>query len=215
MPNDPAALRLVKHDSSDRETVSRFIRSRFRAEYDAALPTLMPQLFSLKNPQGETFAAFGLREAAASRLYMECYLDEPVERRISTLAGRSVARDAIVEVGNLAAHPGGARAMIAMLTLHLYAAGFEWVTFTGVAKLRAAFHRLGLQPIELAKATPERLGSDAERAAWGRYFEGKPIVMAGNVATGQRALTRAAAAAAPQSRCAAALAGMVAGMVVL
>ena len=183
-------LRLFQHQSHDRDGVSQFIRNRFLNDYDARLDHLMPLLFSLRGAEDQIVAAFGLREATTSRLFMECYLDEPVEQRISALAGRPVARDGIVEVGNLAARPGGARSMIAVLTRHLYAAGFEWVTFTGVSALRAAFHRLGLHPIELARATPERL-TPAERLAWGRYFEGRPMVMAGNIAEGYRALLRA------------------------
>ena len=183
-------LRLFQHQSHDRDGVSQFIRNRFLNDYDARLDHLMPLLFSLRGAEDQIVAAFGLREATTSRLFMECYLDEPVEQRISALAGRPVAREGIVEVGNLAARPGGARSMIAVLTRHLYAAGFEWVTFTGVSALRAAFHRLGLHPIELARATPERL-TPAERLAWGRYFEGRPIVMAGNIAEGYQALLRA------------------------
>jgi len=183
-------LRLLQHESHDRDGVSQFIRNRFLNDYDARLDHLMPLLFSLRGAEDQIVAAFGLREATTSRLFMECYLDEPVEQRISALAGRPVAREGIVEVGNLAARPGGARSMIAVLTRHLYAAGFEWVTFTGVSALRAAFHRLGLHPIELARATPERL-TPAERLAWGRYFEGRPMVMAGNIAEGYRALLRA------------------------
>jgi hypothetical protein len=185
-----SGYRLMQHAAGDLEGVSQFIRNRFLKDYDARLSHLMPLLFSLRDAEDQIVAAFGLREAATSRLFMECYLDQPVEQRIAALAGRPVARDGIVEVGNLAARPGGARSMIAVLTAHLYESGFEWVTFTGVATLRSAFHRLGLQPMELARATPDRLTA-AERAAWGRYFEGRPVVMAGNVSQGYHALARA------------------------
>jgi hypothetical protein len=184
-------LTLVEHAAHDRAAVSAFIRGRFMKDHDAELTHLMPQLYSLATAAGQMIAGFGLREAAHSRLFMECYLDEPVEARIARLAGRAVDRARIVEVGNLAARPGGARAMIALLTRHLYEHDFEWVTFTGVARLRAAFHRLGLQPLEIARATPERL-SESERRAWGRYFESRPIVMAGHVPSGFRALFRQA-----------------------
>jgi len=183
-------LILAEHPAHDRAAVSQFILSRFRRDYDARLTHLMPRLFSLSTPEGEMMAAFGLREAAETKLFMECYLDEPVEARIARLAGRTVARERIVEVGNLAARPGGARAMIALLTRHLYELDFEWVTFTGVALLRAAFQRLSLHPLEIARATPDRL-SETERQAWGRYFEGRPIVMAGHVPSGYRVLSRA------------------------
>jgi len=184
--NSWTALHLTEHPEADCETVSQFIRDRFARDHDAHLTHLMPRLFSIAASDGEMIAAFGLREAAAP-LFMECYLDEPVEDRISRLSGRRVRREAIIEVGNMAARLGGARAMITALTAHLHAAGFEWVTFTGVATLRAAFRRLGLHPIEIAAARPERL-SETERQSWGRYFESKPIVMAGYVPHGYQVL---------------------------
>ena len=184
-------LILAEHGAHNRETVSQFIRNRFIKDHDANLTHLMPRLFSLSKADGQMVAAFGLREAAVERLFMECYLDEPVEARIGRLAGRKVSRAGIIEVGNLAADPGGARAMIALLTRHLHELDFEWVTFTGVARLRSAFRRLGLHPLEIAQATPDRL-SETERRAWGRYFESRPIVMAGHVTTGYRVLTRVA-----------------------
>jgi len=188
MPHrDHAGLSLLRHESDDRAAVSEFIRAKFLKDHGAHLHHLMPHLFSLRRPGGEIVAAFGLREAAQERLFMECYLDEPVESRIARLSGREVARDRIIEVGNLAASPGGARAMIAALTRHLYETGTEWVTFTGVLALRHAFRRLGLRPLSIAAATPDRL-SDAERALWGRYFESRPIVMAGYVPHGYRML---------------------------
>ena len=182
-----AGLTLVRHDGADRVDVSAFIRRKFLNDHGAHLQHLMPDLFSLRRPDDTIVAAFGLREAASEQLFMECYLDEPVECRIARLSGREVARGRIIEVGNLAAAPGGARAMIVALTTHLQAAGIEWVTFTGVLALRHAFRRLGLRPLSIAAATPDRL-SEAERALWGRYFESRPIVMAGYVPHGYRML---------------------------
>jgi hypothetical protein len=205
MPNRGGRLSteliLAEHDADDRPAVEQFIRSRFLRDHDAELSHLMPRLFSLSNADGQMVAGFGLREASKARLFMECYLDEPVEARIARLAGRPVRRERVIEVGNLAAHPGGARSMITLLTQHLYDLDFEWVTFTGVTRLRSAFRRLGLQPLEIAAATPERL-TESERKAWGRYFESLPIVMAGHVSSGYRVLrsggrTRSIAAHAP------------------
>jgi hypothetical protein len=183
-------LILTEHGRHDRAAVAQFILNRFLRDHGAQLSHLMPRLFSLSTPTGEMVAAFGLREAGYERLFMECYLDEPVETRLARMAGRRVARAGIIEVGNLAAQPGGARSMIALLTQHLHELDFEWVVFTGVARLRSAFRRLGLNPLEIARATPSRLG-EAERSAWGRYFDSRPIVMAGHVPSGYRVLTRA------------------------
>ena len=182
-------LRLIEHGAENSAAVEGFIRDRFFEDYRAKLTHLMPRLFSVSDTSDRMVAAFGLREAAKSRLFMECYLDEPIEERIQRLTARKVAREHIIEVGNLAALPGGARSMIAMLTRHLYELGFEWVTFTGVALVRAAFLRRGLNPLVIAQATPDRLTA-SERLAWGRYFEGRPIVMAGHIPNGYRTLCR-------------------------
>jgi hypothetical protein len=209
MPHrDHAGLRLLRHESEDRAAVSEFIRAKFMKDHGARLDHLMPMLFSLRRPDDAIVAAFCLREAAQERLFMECYLDEPVERRIARLSGREVARARIIEVGNLAASPGGARAMITALTRHLHEAGIEWVTFTGVLALRHAFRRLGLRPLSIAAATPDRL-TESERALWGRYFDSRPVVMAGYVPHGHRMLMQhkarawqAALAAEPHEVCA-------------
>ena len=186
-PRIDTDLKLIEHNAGNSEMVERFIRDRFFEDYRAKLTNLMPRLFSLSDGSDRMVAAFGLREAASSRLFMECYLDEPIEDRIERLVARKVSREHIIEVGNLAALPGGARSMIGLLTRHLYELGFEWVTFTGVAVVRAAFLRLGLNPLVIAQATPDRL-SATERLAWGRYFEGRPIVMAGHIPNGYRML---------------------------
>jgi hypothetical protein len=133
--------------------------------------------------------AFGLREAALAPLFMEQYLDQPVEQVVSAHAGGPVARHRIVEVGNLVTDLGGARQMIISLTHYLHRHGFDWVVFTGVASLRAAFTQLGLRPFFLAMAEPGRL-SDDERACWGRYFTARPQVMGGHIAAGYLALTQ-------------------------
>lgn len=174
----------------DRADVENLIRTRFRRSFGADLHSLMPRLFVLRDGAGDTLCTFGLREAGRSPLYMEQYLDEPVEAALSRLSGRSVRRDRVIEVGNLAALPGNARTMIVAVTRFLYAGGFHWVVFTGVAGLRAAFSRLGLKPQIIAEADPSRLTPD-DRAKWGRYFEALPQVMAGDIRAGFQTLALA------------------------
>lgn len=182
-----AELRLHEHEHGNRESVSTYIRDRFRQSYGATLTHLMPRLFSLLDRQGNIIAAFGLRDAATDRLFMERYLDQPVEDAISEHAGAVVNRSSIIEVGNLATSVGGARAMIVALTCFLHDHGYDWITFTGVATVRAAFQRLGLRPFVLAEAAAERLSTD-ERLAWGDYFQARPQVMGGFVPCGYQTL---------------------------
>lgn len=180
-------LVLHEHPSDNRGPVERYIKTAFQLAYGAKLTRLMPRLFTLRAPDQSILAGFGLREAATERLYLETYLDEPVEDVVGRQANRKVARAGIVEVGNLAASPGGARAMIVALTCHLHHGGFEWVTFTGVAALRAAFFSLGLSPFVIAEADPDRLPL-GDLALWGDYFVARPMVMGGHVPSGYRSL---------------------------
>nr|WP_298687798.1 thermostable hemolysin [uncultured Dongia sp.] len=181
----------------ERQATERLIRNRFRKSFGADLHTLMPRLFTMTDNSGELVCAFGLREAAKEPLYMEQYLDHPVEDVIAKISQRRVARSHVIEVGNLVAMPGNARSMIVTLTRYLYHADFQWVVFTGVAAVRAAFFRLGLQPVTLAAAVPDRL-DPADLAKWGDYFAAAPQVMAGDIRNGYRML-EAATQAAPVS----------------
>ena len=54
--------------------------------------------------------------------------------------------------------------------------------FTGAATLINSFQRLGLQPLLLCDADPEKLG--LEQHSWGSYYAKHPQVFAGNIRLG-------------------------------
>ncbi len=81
------------------------------------------------------------------------------------------------------AEPGDARLAIIAATAFLYHAGFRWVAFTGVTRLRNAFSRLGLSPKQLIVADENRL-PPGERAQWGSYYKGDPVVCFGSIQEG-------------------------------
>lgn len=171
-------------DSPARANAERFIHDRFNIEYDADIQHYMPHLVQLRTRDEETIAVVGYRDARHHKLFVELYFDEPIEVALSRHLGQEVARGDIVEVGNLAdAHPGGARAAITALTAYLYGAGFRWVVFTGVTKLRNAFFRLGLDPVHIGSADPGRLSGDVQKE-WGRYYQADPQIMAGDIHEG-------------------------------
>lgn len=160
-----------------------FIQQRFRKAHGADIRHFMPELFGMHNGDGELCAVAGVRRAHLEPLFLERYLDEPIEPLISAAADRPVDRAAIVEVGNLAASDSGsARLSIVAITYLLAMGGLEWVTFTGNIGLVNSFHRLGLKPVSLCAADPQRLGS--ERESWGSYYESKPWVHVGNIRAG-------------------------------
>ncbi len=178
------SVRLVRPHSGStrRHALEAFIRARFADYYAARIHHFMPCLLGFEDEDGKVQAAAGLRPAReAQGLFLERYLDAPIESVVSDHTGLPVARRDLVEVGNFAAQgPGGARLLITALTDLVGAQGFRWVVFTGTAMLLNSFQRLGLPLIELGAADPARMGADL--ADWGRYYDTHPQVMAANVA---------------------------------
>lgn len=182
------AARLVGPDSPERAETEAFIAAVYRARYGAELTHFLPQLLAYRDAGGRLTAAVGWRGGAHGRLFVENYLDGPVEDALAAALGRPVPRGSLVEVGNFAAvGAGDARAVIVDVTHLLHAAGLRWVLFTATRQLRNAFERLGLVPTPLAPARPERLTDGG--AHWGSYYQTQPQLMFGDIAAGHRFLT--------------------------
>ncbi|MGW8461394.1 thermostable hemolysin [Pseudomonas sp. CLCA07] len=170
-------------DEPRRRLFEDFIQQRFRKTHGADIRHFMPELFGMSNASGELCAVAGIRMASLGQLFLERYLDDSIDPLISAAAGCPVGRAGIVEVGNLAASDtGSARMSIIAITYLLAMGGLEWVAFTGNVGLVNSFHRLGLKPVTLCAADPERLGD--ERHHWGSYYESKPWVHVGNIRAG-------------------------------
>lgn len=100
----PVAGRLTAHTPCDpqRAEVERCIRQTYAQRYGALVPAFAPVLLALREG-GQVLAAAGYRRAADRPLFLESYLEAPVEQLIAAQAGCPVARTQIVEVGHLAA----------------------------------------------------------------------------------------------------------------
>ncbi|MHC8318985.1 thermostable hemolysin [Pseudomonas sp. LB3P31] len=170
-------------EDAQRGIFEAFIQQRFRQAHGADIRQFMPQLFGLRDSRGGLCAVAGVRLAALESLFLERYLDQPIEPLVCAAADQWVERSAIVEVGNLAASDAGsARLSIVAITYLLAMGGLEWVAFTGNLGLVNSFHRLGLKPVTLCVADPARLGED--RHDWGSYYASKPWVHVGNIRAG-------------------------------
>lgn len=185
----PARVDLVRPGAPERPEVEEFIRASFAAAYGARLHHFLPELVSVRDARRALLAALGLRPAGTGALFLEQYLDTPIDRALSAALGREIVRTGLVEVGNLAiARAGGARWLIAALTAYLKGAGLDWAVFTAVPALRNAFARMGIELVPIAPADPARL-AEGERAQWGRYYDTGPLVMAASVHRSFDALT--------------------------
>jgi hypothetical protein len=173
-----------------REAFESFIAARFGRAYGARVTHFLPHLLGVRDRLDRWQAAAGYASADAQTLFLEQYLDRPIERAIAGVLGRAVPRAGIVEVGNLAAISAGmARALVPQLARHLHRLGYSWVAFTATRGLRNTFRRLGLYPLPIATADPARLADGG--ANWGTYYDQDPVVMVGKVSHGVRAGERA------------------------
>ncbi|ABE58013.1 thermostable hemolysin [Chromohalobacter israelensis] len=167
-------------DIAERTTLEAFIADGYAREHGATLTHFQPRLFGLWRDE-ELLAALGLCNAGHASLFLERYLEAPIERRLAEVAGvPCIARHQVIEVGNLVTlRPGLLRPLIVMLIGTLIDEGMQWLTFTATTQVRNAFHRLGLEAWPLAEADPARLGQ--QRHAWGRYYTHAPQVMGGDL----------------------------------
>jgi hypothetical protein len=173
-----------------RASFEHFIAARFHRAYGARVAHFSPHLLGVRDALARWHASSGYTPADGHRLFLEQYLDRPIEDSLAGRLGRPIARAGIVEVGNLAAVSAGmARALIPLLARHLHRLGYEWVVFTATRELRNSFRRLGLHPLRLAHADPARLADGG--ASWGSYYQHDPLVMAGRIARGLHVPARA------------------------
>ncbi|WP_442108103.1 thermostable hemolysin [Pseudomonas sp. NUPR-001] len=184
-----ACLMLCAEGDAGREALEAFIHARFESTHHANVHRYLPQLIGLQDSHGQLIAVAGIRPASLGPLFLEQYLDDPLESVVSRHAGCSATREQLVEVGNLAAlSAGSARVMITAITWLLAARDLHWVAFTAASTLVNSFHRLGLQPTLIAEADPHRL--NGELASWGSYYAQHPQVYVGNIDYGHDELQR-------------------------
>lgn len=178
LPERPFDVRFSQPDAEDRAEVERFIGDVFRRAYGAKIRRFKPCLMSLRDRDNKLVAACGFISAAAGPLFLEAYLDQPIEKVISAHTGLPVRRDDIVGVGNFSVtEPGTARYLITAIVDRLHATSKQWAVFTAVPVVRNAFIKMGLNPVILGEPDKNRLSAE-EQAEWGSYYAQKPQIMA-------------------------------------
>lgn len=175
-------------DPPTRGEVETYIARRYARCHGARLQHFMPWLLAARRGSGWA-AALGLRPAGHGPLFLEQYLDVPIEATLAGAGCRPARRGDVVEIGNLAASSRrGGQLLIALLIETLHADGFRWLVFTATRRVRALVRELGFPLRVLASADPRRLGQ--ARAGWGRYYDAEPLLMAGDLALGSALLHR-------------------------
>lgn len=193
--------------SAQHQLTQNFIKQVYEVSHKAKLSYFMPLLFSgfsapynCLDASTNTFipsVAIGLKPVTQSAVFLEQYLSAPIDVAITQIAGKPVARERIVEIGNLASQSAGnARLMIAFLVFYLSTVDLEgpqtcqpnistkadWAVCTGTNAVRHILASMGIESHVIAKATIEALTSPEEQSSWGSYYDNNPLVLAIDVA---------------------------------
>ena len=164
-----------------RPELERFIAERFRKVHGANVTHFCANLLGLRDATGTWRAAVGYTPAACGPLFLEQYLDAPVDEVLRRATGALIPRARIVEVGNLAAvAPGFARSFMPAFGCHLVEQNYQWAVFTATRQVRNVLARLCFKAHALALATRARLADGGTN--WGSYYTHEPTVMAGRLA---------------------------------
>ena len=162
------------------------IRHRFHEAYGARLDSVFCD-YMQRGEAEATGAALGFARAQADApLFLERYLHAPVEELVAASLGRAVAREGIIEIGNLAAGHGLAMIALWCAAANDLGASGEIAVATLTAPLRRSFARIGVPIIALAPARESDAGPPPGK--WGSYYAHDPQVCFGEIARGQRAL---------------------------
>lgn len=168
--------------------IQQFIAQTFLAYYGARISSFCTHLLGIRDSNGSLCAAAGYNLAEDGVLFLEQYLDTPIEMHVKQRLGFDIQRGDLVEVGNLATqHAGGARMLIRLMTEHLHHINRHWVVFTGTTQLINSFNRMGLPTLKLSPANPNKISNPD---TWGSYYTNRPWVVLGNIALGYAHLAR-------------------------
>jgi hypothetical protein len=168
----------VNVGDSSRTEVEAFIHAVFKAAYGAEVTLFMPRLVALRDSDGVLMAAFGLRPASEGSLFLEQYLDEPIETLLSEYLDKTITRQQITKIGNLAvANPRNAGVLIAHIIQYSLDIGIEWCVATAHHSLQNGLIKGGRDVYPLFPADKARLSVE-EQVKWGSYYQHMPQVVA-------------------------------------
>lgn len=181
-----AAINVIPTGHGLRAEAEALIERVYRAAYGVDIQSHFPVLIGVTDETGAITAAAGCRRAADEPLFLEQYLDEPIEAVLSRAVNCGVTRARVGEIGSLATANAGAPAplLFAALACYLSEQGISFAVATATRRLRRAFTAFGFGAGELAAARKDKLPNGGRD--WGRYFEHEPVVVWGRVAAGLR-----------------------------
>jgi Thermostable hemolysin len=173
-------ITLSERGTPDWQVAADLARLVFAKQYQATIapdPDGFLAFFEdTEDGQEEVLACAGLSFPEGDTIMLERYLDAPVEEVISTAVGTPVKRAQVLQIGSIASTRASAGAeIIKAIPLIMACLGRPYAVMTMTGRLAALMKRLGCIFHPLADAAPDRLTPE-ELAAWGTYYDTRPVV---------------------------------------
>lgn len=182
-PREMNRFEVACHDSTIRRTLESRVRSGFGHHFDACIEGFMPDLATYTHVSGAT-GVIGFRGAADEPLFLESYLDEPVESVIRYAARHAILRSEVVEVGQFIVDDKTiVLDFFRDLAPFLQSRGYEWVCFTGTNRIRTLLTKVGFSGKPVAAASQDKVSDAAVN--WGTYYRFEPRVIVGKLSDPQ------------------------------
>lgn len=169
---------------------ARQLIERRYASVHGAIPAAEYPYFCIVGSGGDKrpAAALGFRFASDEQLFLEAYLDDPIEEVVARALGIEVGRGRIVEIGAHASESSRAVMTLWAQTARHLGGVADVAVAVLTAPLRSMFVRLNIPIKEICEADPQRLPDGGE--GWGRYYDQRPTVCAGLIAEARPQLAR-------------------------
>jgi len=183
-------FKLHRQYSSSRLAVEAYIAQHFEREYGAQIFSFLPMLITMQC-KTKYSSAMGIRSATQSTLFLEQYLNKPIEVMINHISKKSFHRHEIVEIGNLVATQRGAsHLMFILVAAALIRTNVKWMVFTATPQVTKILARLKFKTITLCEADQSKLqAQETSTKQWGKYYKSRPIVLAGDLSQTQRLIS--------------------------
>jgi hypothetical protein len=179
------SLKAYERGDPGRENAEQFVREGFFRTHRACVQTFLPTLLTMTDAQGQTRAVVGCHFASEEPLFLERYLDEPIERTLLAHTSARVLRATVVEVGNLSCRNSrDAADLMGLIPRYLIGRGCLWIAFTATSSVRRILRHAGARTLELAIADASRVAGSGDQ--WGHYYDNDPRVMAGYLPAARR-----------------------------
>jgi hypothetical protein len=151
-----------------------FAQNSYRKVYGATTEPRPHRFVTVRERAGGPIVACaGLTGPRPEGFFSENYLGDAVERVLASVVEVAPERDEVVEVGPLAGAGGAGGELIRLLPVIAWCQGKRFILATVTDKVERSMTGAGVPFLPLRQATTDWM-DDAERAAWGTYYDRSP-----------------------------------------